>query len=225
MDRLFRLIFKLAVSLLILFLLTAAWVVLDGIADQRSKADVGLVYCQSDPMQDESEKAVLDRVVTLFRDGDFPAIIVSGPGVSPDDTPAAMVKYLTSKGIPASVIVIDKAGTVQEGVNGAVTIMRADHFDSVMIVDKYYQLTRMKIILFHEGIAEIQKAHVGQLQMGDIWDIGQEVFAIYDYVGSMYILPTVEKIRQEFMVGADKAKVDADAAKDKVDKSLDTLPK
>jgi len=137
----------------------------------------------------------------------------------------AMTKYLTEKGVPANVILVDEAATTPEAVRKAAEIMKVHDATSVMIVTEYYHVTRTKLAFLHEGVVSLQKAHVGTLDKGDAEAIGREVFALYDYVARAYVLPELEKIKDEAKVGIDKAKVDAEAAKKKVEKDLDGAAK
>jgi len=226
MRRFFNVIFQLVLSALAIFLLTAVWIVFDGLTDLGEKADVALVT-GGGSSPGNAEQPRLDRVVKLYTDGEFPFIIVCGSGGgSAGDEPGAMAKYLEGQGIPENVIIEETRGkTTQETAREVAAIMKLHQFETVMIITDYYRVTRMKLALGHEGVAYIQKAHVGRLQKADAWKIGREVVALYNYLGKVYVLPEAEKVKEEAQVGADKAKADAQQAKQKVDKSLDNLAK
>jgi vancomycin permeability regulator SanA len=226
MRRLFRLLFQLAALAIVIFLLTAAWIVFDGLNDLGEKADVALVTGQAESSQAESE-ARLDRVVQLYNQGEFPAIIVAGSSRGDaSDEPRAMTQYLERHGISSSAIIEGRGtGHTLDAARAVAGIMKSHQFESVMLVTDYYHMTRTKVELNHEGIAQIQKAHVGKLQPNDAVPIGREVVALYAFLGETYLLPAAEKVKEEAQVGADKAKADAEKAKQKVDKSLDSLPK
>ncbi len=218
------------------FLCTAAWIIFDGLSDEGVKADVALVpgYGGAAPGMENSR---LDRVAQLYNGGEFPFVIVSGSmrrgsGASGEadtalERPTAMAQYLESKGVPANaVIVIDHGGeTTEETARDVAEIMKQHDFHSVMIVTDYYHVTRTKLALSHEGVLEVDKVHVGALRKEDAWRIGREVVALYKYVGTVYLLPAAEKARTEAQVGMDKAKIDAEQAKQKVNKSLDNMAK
>jgi hypothetical protein len=155
--------------------------------------------------------------VQLYNQGEFPFVIVGG-STSPE--------YLESRGIPSSAIIeAHGSGTTQGNAREVAQIMKSHQLQSVMIVSDYYQITRTKLALNHEGITEIEKAHVGKLRKEDALKIGREVVALYDYIGKIYLLPAAEKVRKEAQVGLDKAKTDAETTKEKVDKSLDNMAK
>ena len=225
MRRLFRLLFQLAALAIVIFLLTAAWIVFDGLNDLGDKADVALVTGSANSGQTESE-ARLDHVIQLYNQGEFPMIIVTGSGGEGIDGPNAMTRYLEKHGVTSNAILESRGtGHTQDATRKVAEIMKAHEFQSVMLVTDYYHMTRTKVELNHEGITEIQKAHVGKLQPGDALPIGREVVALYAFLGKTYLLPAAEKVKAEAEVGADKAKADAEKAKQKVDKSLDSLPK
>ena len=223
MRRLFSLIFKLLGVVLVFFFVTVAWILFDGLSDLGDKAEVALVMGTPESTETVSDQPLLDRVVKLFNDGEFPLIIVSGSKVK--SGAQSMAKYLEEKGIPSNVIVIDEAATTPEATRKAVEIMKARDLHSVMIVTDYYHVTRTKLAFLHDGITSIQKAHIGVLDKSDAEAIGREVVALYGYVARVYVLPTVDKIAKEAKVGAEKAKADAEEAKKKVDKGFDTMSK
>jgi vancomycin permeability regulator SanA len=218
----FKLIFQLFGAALIIFLFTAALVVVDGVTDLGEKADVALVVGHS---QDNAGEHLLDRMVKLFNDGDVQLVIVSGSAPGIEEAPAGMAKYLVSHGIPSSAIIVDhKGNTDPAAAHDTAEIMKSHHFLSVMIVADYYRMTRMKLALKYEGITEVDKAHVGTFQKKDALEVGHEVVALYDYVAREYLLPAAEKVKEEAQVGMDKAKTDAAKAKARVNKGFDTLP-
>ena len=227
MRRFLNLIFQLLAAALLVFIGTAAWIVFDGLTDLGEKADVALVTGHADSSQGKAEEPRLDRVIKLYNDGEFPFIIVSASRDSgANNESEAMAKYLESHGIASNVIIVAHPGeNTPETARDVAEIMKSHEFKSVMIVTDYYHVTRVKLALSHEGITDIQKAHVGKLDKEDAWKIGREVIALYDYVGRVYLLPAAEKAKEEAQVGMDKAKADAEKAKEKVDKSLDNMAK
>jgi vancomycin permeability regulator SanA len=219
MRRLLKLVFKLFAFAVVIFLLTAAWIILDGLIDFGAKADVALLTSQGNSPLGASE-ARLDRVIKLYNDGEFPFIVVSGSARSLTyDEPAAMARYLEDHGIPASAIIKDNHGeTMQQTAHDMAEIMKAHKFHSVMLVTEYYDMTRMKLMLNHEGITDISKAHVGNLQKQDAMKIGRAVVSLYQYIGITYVLPTAKKFMGESQTAFAKAK-------ETVTKKLDSLSK
>jgi hypothetical protein len=194
--------------------------------DLGEKADIALVMGTPESNQTASDQPLMDLVVKLFNAGDFPTIIVSGSKLRDGaNEPQAMANYLETKGIPESAILMDEAETTAEATKKAAKMMKEHDANSVMVITDYYHVTLMKLGLIHDGVTSLQKAHIGKLSQDDAVDIGREIVAIYDYVGHAYLLPAAEKIKDEAKVGADKASVDAEEAKKKMDNSLNSFSK
>lgn len=226
MGRLLRFFFQLLALALVVVALTAAWIIVDGLTDVGEKADVGLV--ESFPsLSGGVATPALDRLIQLYHQDQVHNVIVSGSSLVTSRTnPEEAVRYLEQKGIPSSAISVDQTGdTTLDTARSAAKIMKSHRYESVLIVSDYFRMTRLKLALEHEGVVEVQKAHVGKLQKEDAWNIGREVIALYEYLGKYYILPTAEKVKEEAKVGADKASVEAEKAKKSVDKSLDNMSK
>jgi uncharacterized SAM-binding protein YcdF (DUF218 family) len=227
MRRLFRLIFQLVAAAIFLFLCIAGLIIFDGLNDAGQKADCAVVIGHIESLPGHPEQPALDRAVKLYNDGVFPIIIV-GVSAKPGETngTAALASYLQSHGVPGSAIIeARRSASTQELTHEVAEIMKSRRFESIMIVTDYYHVTRVKLGLSHEGVADIEKSHVGQLQKEDALKIGREVVALCDYVGHVYLLPAAEKAKAEAQVGMDKASVDTQKAKEKIDKSLDSLAK
>ena len=219
MRRLFRWIFQLLALVLIVFVLTAAWLICDGLNDMGDHADVALVCAPGDQQDNKAlMETRLDRVVQLYNDEKFPAIVVSGAG-SRSDEAGTMGRYLKAHGVPAEAVIEDRRGdSTQDTARNLAEIMKLRHLHSVMIVTDYYHITRTKLALRHEGIAEIQNAHVGKLQKTDALPIAREIVAFYDYTFRYYLLPEAEKAKGRGQGrGRQRVKVEAEKAKEKVD--------
>jgi uncharacterized SAM-binding protein YcdF (DUF218 family) len=226
MGRLIRFFFQLLALALVIVLLTAAWIIVDGLNDVGEKSDVGLV--ESFPsLSGGVATPALDRLVQLYHQDQIHNVIVTGSSLVTNRTnPEEAVRYLEEKGIPSAAISVDQNGaTTLDTARSAVEIMKSHRYESVMIVTDYFRMTRLKLALEHEGMADILKAHVGKFQKEDVWNIGREVAALYEYLGKYYIMPEAEKVKAEAKIGADKAGVEAEKAKKSVDKSLDNMPK
>jgi len=227
MRRLFRFVFQLVLVAVVLFLLTAAVIVFDGLNDLGDKADAALVTSHAHPGVGKTDP-LLDRVVELYKGGKVSSIIVIGTTWREmgDEDSAMMVRYLRARGVPESAIVDSNlGGTTEETGQLAADIIKTHAFESVMIVADYYDISRLKLALSHEGVTNIMKDHVGTVKKEDAMKIGNAVVTIYGYVGKVYLMPAAEKVKAEAKVGMDKASVDAQQAKEKVDKSLDSLAK
>jgi vancomycin permeability regulator SanA len=227
MRSFFNLILQLIAAAILIFILTGVWIVFDGINDVGDKADVGLAIGHGRSAPGASD-AQLDRVAELYKEGRFPTVIVVGSRwqVTGSEDAGEMVKYLENHGVPSKAITADDHGnTTQDTAEQVADLMKVHDDLSVMIVANYYQITRTKVSLSHQAVLQIEKAHVGTLQKEDALNIAREVVAFYDYLGKVYLLPLAEQARKEAKVGMDKASTEEQEAKDKVNRTLDTLPK
>jgi hypothetical protein len=214
-------------AIIFLFICSAAAMVFDGLNDEGDKADVALVTASSASGRGGANP-VLDRVVEMHRTGEISSVIVIGSPwkMTGDEDASGMVKYLESHGVPpGNIIHSDHGGTMQETSRLAAEFVKLHGFTTVMIVADYYDITRLKLALEHEGIKDVQKIHVGSVHKEDALKITRAVVALYDYVGKVYLLPEALQVKKEAQVGMDKASIDAQKAKDRVNNSLDNLAK
>ncbi len=213
-------------AVVLVFVLTGAWIIFDGLTDRGDKSDVALVVNRSE-LRADAPNAVLDHVVRLYKAGRFPYVIVVGaPWHATDNEDAdAMAKYLEARSVPSNVIFVDDhGGTTEEIARHVADIMKTHEFLTVLIVSDYYQITRTKLSLGHEGIVGIDKSHIGTFSNADLPAIVREVVALYQYVGNAYVMPAAKQAQEDAKVGIDKASQEAQSAKDKVNKGLDKLP-
>jgi uncharacterized SAM-binding protein YcdF (DUF218 family) len=226
LRRIFRLLFQIGSALLAFVLVTVAWIIFDGLDDQGEKADVALVTSRND-FDSNGDRTWLDHVANRFKDGDFGAIIITTAGSrGTEDEVINMRKYLEDHGVPSKAILeVTGASDTWSMASDVAGIMRSHEFASVMIVTNYYRMTRLELALKHAGVTQIAKSHVGSVHLTDSWSIAGEVFSLYAYVGKTFLLPAAEKIKQEAKTEADKAGVEAEKAKDTVNRNLDSLPK
>jgi uncharacterized SAM-binding protein YcdF (DUF218 family) len=225
MRRLLQLIGQLVAAAIVIVIFSVVWIIFDGLTNLGDRAEVALVF--SDPTSKENTDARLKRVAELHKDGDFTAVIVSGSGRgSSHETPAAMSKYLADRGIPAATIIEVSYDENEPGTAEHIAeVLKEHHFNSVMFVTNYYNVTLTKLQFTHAGIANLQKQHIGALQKEDAWKITNSLIALYSFIGQTYLLPAAEKVKAEAKVGAEKAQADAAAAKQSLDKKFDNLPK
>jgi uncharacterized SAM-binding protein YcdF (DUF218 family) len=138
----------------------------------------------------------------------------------------AIMKYLEQHGVPSSAILEDAGDRKpREMARDVAEIMKSHQLTSLMLVDDYYRMSRLKLMLLHVGVNDIRKAHLGSLSAQDAVPIACEVLALYEYVGRTYLMPAAKKIKEEAVTASDKAKSEAERAKDSVNRGLDALPK
>jgi uncharacterized SAM-binding protein YcdF (DUF218 family) len=142
------------------------------------------------------------------------------------DEQATITKYFEEHGVPSSAILEDTgARNTGEMARDVAAIMKSHELVSIMLVTDYYRMSRLKLALLHAGVADIKKSHLGKARLQDALPIAHEVFALYDYIGRTFLWPAAEKIKDEAITASDKAKVEAEKAKDTVNRNLDSLPK
>jgi vancomycin permeability regulator SanA len=232
--RLFKLILQLAVFALVVGGLTAAWMIYDGLTDSGDRADIGVVpgtTVGADGALGPTLQTRLDGAITLYNQGHFPLIFVSGatkPGGY--DEAGGMAKYLLDHQVPAGAIVVDHHGdTTEATAKNVARYLKFKDLHSVMIVTHYYHMTRMKLALAQADITEISQSHVGSLQKEDAYNIAREVAAYYYYLGRYYLLPKAKDLEADAQEEAPKMQEemqqDAAKAKQAVDDKLKSLPK
>jgi vancomycin permeability regulator SanA len=224
MRRLFRFLFQLVAAVVLFVAITVAWIIFDGLNDVGDSADAALVV-GDDPYSSNGVTEV-ERVTKLYKDGEFQKIIVSTESGANYEEQASITKYLEGHGVPSGAIIeVTGAETFGDMAHDVASIMKSHDFMSVMLVTDYYRVSRLKLALLHAGVPDIKKTHIGSVRKEDALPIAREVIALYDYVGRTFLLPAAKKIKDEAATAGDKAKVEAQKAKDTVNKGLDTLPK
>ena len=205
------------------FALTTVWIVYDGIHDDYDHADVALVpgYMEiKDGVLAPALVARLDRAVTLYKAGSCSFIIVSGvTPLNENDETEAMAQYLEAAKVPADAIIQDHRGVkANDTVDNFTRIMKDQRFHSVLLVTDYYRIARLKLVLRHAGVREIEQVHVGEWKKEDNLDILREQIVIYKDLYNWYLLPATAKVSEE-------TDVEAKALKEKVNNGLDSLHK
>jgi len=158
-----------------------------GLNDHLGRADAALVLGNTvnpDGTPSPRLKARLDKALSLYRNGYFPKIIVSGAngkeGV-PEGT--SMKKYLVQAGVPESAIIADdhSVDTFASARNTA-EILRAGKLKSVLVVIQYFHIPRSKLALSRVGIAPIYTAHPDYFEGRDAYAILREGPAYIKYL-------------------------------------------
>ena len=226
----FRLIFQILVLAILAVIGTGVWLVYDGLNDKGEHADCAVVLghaVKADGQPGVILRQRLDRTVELFRDGKFPLVIVSGAShLNSHDEATSMAQYLEEHQIPAASIVEDHGGFNTDGTaRGVAEIMRQYHIKSVMIISHYYHITRTKLALRHEGITDIDQAHVGTVRQEDAFNVAREITGIYYYLFKYYLKPAADKATVQAEAATqqlrEKVQSAADAAKTQAKKSTD----
>jgi len=228
--RFFRLFSWFVVFPFLCIAVPATWIVLDGLHDNFDHADVALVpgYGEATPGElGPALTARLDRAIVLYQENKFPFIIVSGQDTAGEKhEPERMAHYLESRQIPASVIIQDhRTEKASDTVDNLSRIMKGQGFHSVMVISDYYRLTRLKVYALRGGVREVEQAHVGQWNRGDIPLILGEVTTTYDRLSRTYLLPVAQRIYGDVLNAKDTITEDVSGGKDTVDRTLDGMSK
>jgi vancomycin permeability regulator SanA len=224
---LFRLLMQLIALVVVVFALTAVYIVYDGLQDKGTKADCAVVLgnaLKADGQPGPILHERLDLAAKLYSAQSVPLIIVSG-GREADgaDEAAGMAAYLQKHGVPADAIVEDPNGIhTAETAHDVAAIMHQRGLHSVMIVSHYYHITRTKVALQHEGIHQVDQAHVGTFVKDDAFDVVREAAALWYYIYQENLQPMVAKAtvqaQAEAQVLKEKLSSEATQAKDTVQK-------
>ncbi|WLR51951.1 YdcF family protein [Bacillus tianshenii] len=169
------------------FLIHTALIVIDGLNDELKRVDAAVVLGNKVEENGEVSKrlqARLDRAVTLYEDGYFQHIIVSGGmGEEGFDEAKVMKDYLMKKGVADKQILVDS-----DGYNTALTAENARviaeqfEFESVVVISQYFHISRTKLAFEKQGFNEVYGAHARYFEMRDLYSIVREFPAYYKYL-------------------------------------------
>jgi vancomycin permeability regulator SanA len=173
---------------------TDIWIAKDGITDEGSQTDVGLVAgsgMRPDGIPELALRSCLDGATERYSEGRFPFIIVSGKN---KEETKGMESYLVAHQIPPEAIIMDSTGENNQATAKAVVkIMKERNFHSVMIVSNYYRITRMKLALQHAGISQIQQTHVDKPQMENVPAFMSEALALWQDLFTLVLKPGLDQ--------------------------------
>jgi len=178
------------VAMLMLLLAPLALVIpilLDGLVDNVTESDVGIVLgskVMPDGTPSARLRARLDKADELFRKGMFKYVIVSGgTGKEGRSEARAMADYLAGeKNVPREAIIIDEYGnTTQATAQNSAGIMKERGLTSAVVVTQYFHITRARYALRRAGVAKVCTAHARYFEMRDLYSIAREAVALPVY--------------------------------------------
>ncbi len=186
-TRLKKLLRSTTVFFIIFFLLSAAAIVWDGLHDETGLCDVAIVLgnkVNPDGRPSARLQARLDQTVTLYQQGLFTNILVSGgTGREGFDEAEVMKQYLMEKGIPKGIIFVDSDGlTTYHTAKNAAQVMREQNWKSAMVVSQYFHISRSKLALRRFGVSPVYSAHAQFFEVRDFYSTIREVFGFYDFL-------------------------------------------
>lgn len=185
--KLLRSFIMLAAAFLAWFVVHTAFIVADGLKDERNQVDVAVVLgnkVELDGEPSERLKARLDKAAALYDEGYFRHVIVSGgTGKEGFDEAAVMKAYLVQKGIPESGITEDNKGINSYWTaRNAAMIMDQSGWNSAMVVSQYFHISRTKLAFKKMDIREVYGAHAEFFELRDAYSILREFPAYYKYL-------------------------------------------
>ncbi|MGH6979164.1 MAG: YdcF family protein [Brevundimonas sp.] len=187
MKRVWKFLFSVIAGGAAVVLIAAALIVVDGLTDDVGHSDVAVVLgSKVNPDGSPSPRlaARLSKARDLHRDGLVTAIIVSG-GTGKEGVPegSAMKLWLVRQGIPEAAILVDDAGvdTMATARNAAV-IMRANDFDSAIVVTQYFHISRTRLAFSKNGHPDVGSAHPDYFEMRDLYSIAREIPGYASYL-------------------------------------------
>lgn len=167
--------------------LSAAAIVSDGLTDDFSRSDVAVVLgSKADPDGTPSPRlaARLDRALELYRGGWTRMILVSG-GTGREGVPegGVMKRYLVGKGVPASAVIVDNQGVdTRATARNAAAVMKARDLHTAIVVSQYFHIPRTRLAFRQAGVVGVGTAHPDYFELRDAWSIAREVPAYASYL-------------------------------------------
>jgi vancomycin permeability regulator SanA len=181
-----RVVLLIALPMMLAFTLAATLIVADGLTDDIHVADVAIVpgnTVERDGRPSARLRARLDQTVALYRQGLFPAVIVSG-GVGREgfDEALVMKRYLVENGVPEGSIYVDSGGaTTRLTAKNASRMMRENGWQSAMVVSQYFHVPRMRLAMKRAGVTPVFSAHAQYFERRDVYSIAREVIGYGAY--------------------------------------------
>jgi len=174
------------IFLFLIFIIPAVFITIEGLNDDCIKADAIVVLgnkVNSDGTPSARLKARLDKALELYQQGLSKNIVVSGgTGIEGFCEAKVMADYLTSNGVPDSLIIQDSLGvTTRMTTVNCKQIFKKQKWQSVIVVSQFYHLSRSKLAFKQVGFKEISSAHAKYWEVRDFYSLAREVAGYFDY--------------------------------------------
>jgi len=183
-----RAIRAILLTTLIVLVIPAAVLVVDGLMDNVEKSDVAIVLgskVMPDGAPSARLRARLDRAAELYQQGIVKHVIASG-GIGQEGYSEArvMADYLTmQKAVAREAIILDETGNdTQATARNSAALMADRGMRSAVIVTQYFHITRSRLALRQAGIEEISSAHARLFEIRDIYSLAREIIALPVYL-------------------------------------------
>ena len=178
----------LALALCLAFLiLSAAFIVVDGLTDEVGAADIAIIpgnTVEASGAPSSRLKARLDKAAEMYERGLVGNLFVSGgTGVEGFDEATVMKRYLVERGIPQERIFTDSEGvTTYHTARNAAVLMRGKGWTRALVVTQYFHVSRTKLALKRFGVSPVFSAHAEFFEPRDLYSTAREVFGYYSYM-------------------------------------------
>ncbi|MCT2537706.1 YdcF family protein [Aquibacillus koreensis] len=186
-QRLKRLLLGFILAGALLFIIQSVVIVVDGLHDETSKTDVGVVLGNKvnlDGSPSDRLKARLDKALELYEDDRISHVITSG-GIGDEgfDEAKVMKDFLVENGVEEEHVITDSEGynTFMTAEN-ARKIMDDNQWTSATVITQYFHITRSKLAFDKQGIEQVNGAHADFFELRDFYSIFREFFAVYKYL-------------------------------------------
>jgi vancomycin permeability regulator SanA len=188
LNKRIRKILLIAFAVLVaVFVLSASFIVADGLTDNPHRADVAIVLGNTvnpDGQPSPRLKSRLNKAVELYSQGLVPNLIVSG-GVGREgfDEAEVMKRYLINQGVPPNRVVVDSFGssTCQTAKNSS-RLMKEEGWESAIVVTQYFHVSRTKLALRRNGVSSVSSAHAQFFELRDLYSVTREVVGFFAYL-------------------------------------------
>ena len=168
------------------YVLTALIIVIDGLTDEVTPADVAVVLgnkVHPDGRPSARLVARLDKALELYEEGLVKTVIVSGGlGKEGHDEAMVMQRYLVDRRVPKARIEVDSAGTnTFQTARNTQRFLEANRLSSAIVVSQYFHIPRARLAFRRCGIPTVYGAHADHFEWRDIYATAREVVAYYAY--------------------------------------------
>lgn len=189
MKSLFSVVRNTACLFLLLFIIPLAYLIFDGLTDEKTFADIGIVFgnkVENSGLPSSRLQARLDEACHLFQTRKVNNLFVSGGlGKEGFEEAKVMKTYLMKRGIPSKNIFVDNNGinTFASAQNLKTFIEQSlTPIKSVVVITSYYHISRCKLALNKVGIHQVRGVSAKYFELRDFYSIPREVFAYYKYL-------------------------------------------
>ncbi|HEU4496716.1 MAG TPA: YdcF family protein [Flavobacterium sp.] len=169
---------------IIWFVLHSGYIVIDGLKDEKKKADLAVVLgnkINPDGTLSARLEKRLECSLALYKSRRAKKILVSG-GLGEEGfyEGTKMKDYLSKNGVPDSCIIVDNKGSnTAATVENTLRLKDSLNFKSIIVVSQYFHLARTKMLFKKQHFNEVSSASPRYFEIRDIYSLAREFFAYY----------------------------------------------